>query len=467
MRVNRHSTKFSDRRANTRKDKLLFWVLLAFNIWSGITTILGAQEILPLGLAVACGITVQLMLLLLLSGLVMKGSFFRRWLAILAFSSVSIYTSFFCYYGVLTKDISQIDEKVLATDAHQSLVADVYTPLQERVRDLEAEVAMLEDLAIKESDEGITSDGAIGCGPRCLDFKLQATNVNRLLTESKRQVESLAPKFEYDLEELSPDEIYRKDREALSAVPADDRNDYTLDYKDYFDPLSTVSFITPYSKVFVAEEREIAAVFSLLIALSIDGTSIVQGSAIQRGKGEGTISHMSKRIKNLILAWKSGRANVMSAFNPYASVDWNDLHEIVITIHRESGGKGIQFLSLLRNSIDKYRPHIVNSSSFNSRDNAVFAHGFTEVRDRLVIAGLVIHSDSSSTEPFVVDKDRIDEVWGWIQKEIENLSKSSSSSKDNKFRRRAQISSAEAEHGTVNKGWDDVVKTFKNRNQDK
>ena len=118
------------------KDILLTVVLFFFNVWSGATTIIGASQVLPQELAFLSGIAIQTMLFFLLAGWVMKHSFVRKWLAILAFSAFSVYTSFFCYYNVLTTSVRTRDIRTSSVEAHQVLVGKVFTPLVEKDRQL-------------------------------------------------------------------------------------------------------------------------------------------------------------------------------------------------------------------------------------------------------------------------------------------------------------------------------------------
>lgn len=438
-------------------------ILLLFNLWSGATTIIGAQEILPKNLAVVCGITVQMMLFFLLVGWIMKESFFRKWLATLTFSALSIYTSFFCYYGILTHDINQTNSTVIATDAHQQLIASVYTPLQKRVITLEEEVRNLEELAVKEQEIGITTNGEIGCGPQCLGFHQKATDAKKRSNELNKQIESLAPMFEYDLDGLQPDEIYRKDRAALSAVPETYRNSYELEYQDYFDPLTEVDFLTPFNKVFVDDNREGAAIFAFLIALGVDGISMIQGTSLSTRKEEGTITFLFNRVSNLIVEWQQGKESVFEALGETSDIKWREFSRIVSEVNNNSGGKGIRFLTLFQNSIDDYPPHIINSSLFEGQNSSVFKNGFHQLREQLLASNALEYKASMDTEQWVVKREEMDLLRSWVKQEIKNLSNQDNTTRHVQESRMKRKFSVGASSNNDSGGWDSIMATFKNR----
>lgn len=254
-----------------KKDWLLLLLLLVFNIWSGATTVIGTRQILPDGLALVSGVSVQTMLFCLLSGSVMRHSVVRKSIAILTFSLVSIYTSFFCYYTVMTADAVQQYEQTRAIQAHQSFIAGVYTPLKEEVRSLRIEIDNLDRLSAQECSSS----------QDCAEKKELRRQADRKTPEYQRLQEILdevSEKANFDNRGLIPTEIYSRDLELLSSIPTDVRGGYELRVDDYISNEVDVEILSPFSKVFV--QRESAAIFAILIAAGVDGILILQGSAI-------------------------------------------------------------------------------------------------------------------------------------------------------------------------------------------
>ena len=155
MRSNNRSTNRRKRKSEER-DFLLILILAFFNVASGYTTITGANTILNnFGLAFFLGGFIQLGLFLMLSDFVMKRAPLRKWLAVIVFTFVSVYTSFFTYYISLAAKSDQNMAFDKAEKAHQKLFADVYTPMKERLRKLQEEAATLERKADQERRSGL------------------------------------------------------------------------------------------------------------------------------------------------------------------------------------------------------------------------------------------------------------------------------------------------------------------------
>lgn len=277
MKRSKRHRQTQNRPPEVEKDRLLMVILAIFNLGSGSTTIMGAQQILPKLLAWPLGAAVQLMLFLLLSGAVVKQAWLKKWIAVLVFTGLSVYTSFFTYYGYLAGKADDKQALDRAVQAHQRLVAEVYTPMKVRLTKLEGEAETLRVMAKQEKEIGLTT-GEIGCGEKCRLFKQQAIKKENEVKQFASILEELRPKFEYDVEGLKPEEILNKDRQALAAVPASERNNYPDLARDlYIDTELDISLLAPYYKVKRGEE---SAVTSLAIAMLVDGMVILLGTAI-------------------------------------------------------------------------------------------------------------------------------------------------------------------------------------------
>ena len=81
-----------------KRDIKLLIALTILNIGSGFTTMRGAAQILPRLVGWSSGAAIQALLFLLTSGSTLKHDPFSKWMAVGAFSILSVYTSFFAYY---------------------------------------------------------------------------------------------------------------------------------------------------------------------------------------------------------------------------------------------------------------------------------------------------------------------------------------------------------------------------------
>ncbi len=450
-----------------KRDWLLIVLLFFFNLWSGTTTIIGARQILPDGLAWLSGITVQVMLFFLLSGWIMKDSIFRKWLAILIFTTVSIYTSFFCYYDILTAEISQTRAEIIAVDAHQSLISSVFTPLERQAIKLEKELNELQELARREENEGLTT-GQTGCGEKCRQFKQQATSKKAELEEFNKLVADLRPKFEYDITGLKANEIYKKDREALASVEESFRNGYELKYDNYIDVEREVSFIAPYYKVFKAGSRETIAVFALLIALSIDGIAIIQGTAIEaRKKNNSFIKIMTSRLVELIRSTKYAVREIVNVVNNEEQFDEQDIQKIINDIHIKSEGKGDQILGIFLNSIDDFFPYSLDSRIFENYQDLLLHKGLIDLRSQLSKMGFLTVQKNFSEEEWLVKEESVSNLKYLLKNEINRLSNQNhrKSSKERKKDHRVSEYYYSEDKDDTQQDWSNVFDNLKNRNK--
>lgn len=259
-------------------DRVLLVLLALLNLGSAYTTLVGARQILPWPMSDVLGVTVQTMLFLTLAGFAARHAPIRRWVVIGVFAAASVYTSFFAYYDQLAGH--SLGEAALdrARQAHARFVDDVWQPVQSEVDRRERAAAQLRDQAEREGRQGLTT-GVVGFGPvaRKLaeDARLEELAAAELRTEMERNRE----RFERPIEGLGAEEIYLADLEAWQRAPDAWKAAAVAPTREaYVDLEQAVALITPFWKV---RKGELPAVAALILALAVDGISLLLGSAIQ------------------------------------------------------------------------------------------------------------------------------------------------------------------------------------------
>ncbi|NEQ36670.1 MAG: hypothetical protein F6K40_10435 [Okeania sp. SIO3I5] len=366
----------SPRRRSNRKNKpqeerdiLLMVVLTFFNVGSGATTILGAIQILPIYLAWSVGGAVQLMLFLLQAGLAANRAPLRKWLAIMVLASASVYTSFFTYYGELAQETNEKRAIDMAITAHNRLVSEVYTPMEDNLRDLQQEAVTLRKIADAERERGINS-GAAGYGEQARKLDKQALNKEIEAENFENTVNELRPLFEYNLDNLKPQEILKKDRNALSSAPEEFRNNYPeLKRGDYIDEDLEFSLLAPYLKV---KSQEETALIALLIAVGVDGMAIMLGTAIVTKlippeERRSPVAIVGNSIASSIREVKTSFAQVNNAGRESLPLEDKDLQTAVENMTLNVKGNGSNFLNHFYDAISPVEPHIINYSELTKK----------------------------------------------------------------------------------------------------
>ena len=171
----------------TDKDKLLLVALTILNLGSGITTIKGATQIFPGFVGYSSGFTIQGLLFLLVSGSTLKHAPRLKWLTVASLSAISVYTSFFAYYGTLAGDKEIGDSIDRARAAHRYLVSKVYTPIETKVSQLESD--------IKTKEKEIEKESIPYCGPKCnklkSEKKILVAKLNKLKPEKNKLLQTI------------------------------------------------------------------------------------------------------------------------------------------------------------------------------------------------------------------------------------------------------------------------------------
>ncbi|MEM1170246.1 MAG: hypothetical protein AAGJ08_14500 [Cyanobacteria bacterium P01_H01_bin.35] len=280
------------------KDTKLLIALIMLNITSGFTTMYGAAQILPQYVGWSSGAVIQALLFLLTSGSTLKHAPWLKWMAVGSFSIISVYTSFFAYYDTLVSETREKDGLNRAVSAHQNLVNEIFTPIEEKAQQLEDEIRA-KNKQIEDEVGGTGGSFEQGKGPIFRRLTREKNQLQIRFNGVKRVADELRPFFDYELEGKEPQEIFDVGRKALAQVkpkclPTEpefvclpEKYNGSLDplnpkYKElqakYFDEDARVRIIEPFLKIGKGEEAGIAAAF---MALLVDGCIILLGIGIE------------------------------------------------------------------------------------------------------------------------------------------------------------------------------------------
>lgn len=406
------------------RDIALMVVLAFFNLGSGATTILGAMQILPIKyLAWTLGGAVQLMLFILQAGLAANRTPLRKWLAIMVLATASVYTSFFTYYDKLAQGTNEKRGMDMALKAHNRLISEVYTPMEDHLRDLQQEALTLRETAKAEQDRGIDT-GLIGYGDQARKFDKLALEKEIEAKNFLNTVNQLRPLFEYNPKNLRPVDILNKDRKALSSAPKDFRENYPeLKRGEYIDEDLEFSLLAPYLKV--VKNQEEAALLALIIAIGVDGMAIMLGTAIvvkliPPEERRSPIAIVGNSIANFIRDIKKSSAKVDNASRESFLAEDEDLQAAVEYVTLNVKGKGSNFLNDFYYAILEIEPHTINYSAltqkyrnYDNMQNPVraFIDKLREPRRLWVIR------NQENTE-WMVPPEHYHQLVNWLQKEI-------------------------------------------------
>jgi hypothetical protein len=286
-----------------QKNRQLFGGLIVLNLISLFTTMEGATQVLPKVAAYPAGATIQFLLFLLLSSRQNREHLpkFVRWSVIGGLSFLSIYTSFFAYYELMTAGDKKSQVYDRSVSAHQSLVSDVFTPIQEKIEKLESGIKTKEN-EIAAEKEARRPSGQLGCGSECKKLIKEKEILQAAFNKDKPLLDRLKPLFEYEPSKITAEKVFDLDRKALGSVttnclssnptficlPNEYRNvlnPQSPKYEDfknkYFDPDLKIGLIAPFLKI---KQGEPPAIGAATIALIIDGCIILLGLGIEGGK---------------------------------------------------------------------------------------------------------------------------------------------------------------------------------------
>jgi hypothetical protein len=293
------------------RDRVLLGLLFALNVVSAFTTVVGARMVLPWPMSDVLGLAVQALLFLALSGYVAGHAPVRRWLVVGVFSFLSVYTSFFAYYDQLTGDALASGNLDRARQAHARFVDAVWQPQQAEVDALERKAAQLFALAEREGTGGVTT-GRTGYGPVARQYAEEARQTEALAAERRADLERLRPRFEVDADALTADALYLWDLNTWQSAPDPWKADAPLPARaDWLDLDQEVALVTPFAKI---QRGETAAVAALLMALLVDGTAIVLGTAVTRRRA-GLLPTVREQLVGTVRQVKDAGAAVSTAWS--------------------------------------------------------------------------------------------------------------------------------------------------------
>ena len=316
----------------------------------------------------------------------------RKWTAVSVFASLSIYTSFFTYYDTLAtnsqgKSSHDVDKAVVA---HQRLVSDVYTPLEEKLITLQSQVTFYENAKIKEM-EGNGLSGEKGFGAKARSFAEEAQKADYEASELKPIVDSIGTLFKQDTSKIVSEKILENDRKALAAVPKKYlpkkyQNKPDLERADYVDEETTVKLLEPFHKV---KRGEPPAIASLMIATMVDGMVIMLGTAIEPRRRNAPFEVPAQFFSSVILGIKNACATVIKAFDKSAHAyiglradETIGLRGGVDLVTLRLKGRGSDFLEEFYHAIDP-KTGIIDFIRLQENANTTFAIGYRMLLDEL------------------------------------------------------------------------------------
>lgn len=400
----------------SKRDYILLVLLLIIQVGSGTTSVLGAEEVLPRELARTIGITIQSLLFLLLSGLTATHAPVRKWIAILVLTFLSIYTSFFINYKFIAGDVLETEADSKALQVHATLVAKVYSPIQDEYRDLDAEATVWEEKAKRELN-GLTT-GIKGRGPIAKSFEVQAIEKRQEANKLKSIKEDLDPLFNYETEGLEPKEIFQKDSKAWRNTPEKFREKHPKpEIKNYIIESTQIGLLAGYNKV---REGEQAAIVSMFIAIAVDGISLMLGTAININPKNtnsrfSIIDFLEKNISKIIIDIKSAKNRLRDSWNkllPRVNNFQIDRYEIITLM---LDGKCSEFLEDFVYSIEPLPEHKINEEHLKSHENETFRRGYRRLIKKLQELRWI----QRKSDTWVVEKERFNRLTRWFSEEIE------------------------------------------------
>lgn len=416
-------------RPSEERDYLLIGLLAIFNLVSGYTTIKGVEILLDnLTLAVCLGGFIQLVLFLTLAEFMLKRAHLPKWIAVIVFTFTSVYTSFFTYYTHLASknNIDLAHNK--AEQAHNKLVADVYTPMQEKLRQLQQDAKTLRRKANEEAGIGLTT-GLKGRGPVAKTFEQEALEKEEEAKQFQITLNELSPQFNYNFKKLEPQAIMEKDRQALAATPKKFRNNYKdLDRSTYINPEDDISLFAPYLKLQSQDvNQQRPAILSLLIASLVDGMSILLGTATTfKPYRRSCIVTVGKAVARLITNTKRSSAEITQAFKqsgsaltettPEAHTELDDTVEMLTLRLR---GRGSEFLQYFYGAIKETAPHEIDRSFFENHSEQSYRNSFRDLIDQLrdpKLRWIEIHDKN-----WQVQEEYYHRMVRWLKTEIKRL----------------------------------------------
>lgn len=371
-----------DSRQWRQKDWGLFVPLLILNVVSLWSTIRGTELALGhAGVAVMAGVSIQGILFILLSGMAASHVPFRKWIAILALGSISIYTSFFVYHNKFVTTDQMIGAQFRPAEmAHEQLVTTVVKPLQEDFDGLRArDLALEQAIDSEEGGEGIT--GLRGRGPEARKLIAERNELTPRLRELQLSVEKIQPllvkaKALDSSASDAPDDLFSIDKAIWEAVPTDYREGVMQGPRreDYFDQASRFQLLTPLFNLLDGKSDPVS-IASFTLASFIDGISIMLGTAIDRRARRAPFENVSDFLTQIIWGYKTASKSIsyyldrpgqrrVKVTDAESTMPKDVVHLVQLIIN----GPGSNFLMTLVDAIDSEKKEIDYASLEKSGD---------------------------------------------------------------------------------------------------
>lgn len=332
-----------------QRDWGLLILLIVLNLRSGYTTVLGAMQLLPDSMAIIFGLTIQGMLFLVLGGFALRHAEFRKWTLVFVFAGICIYASFFAVYEELAGEADKKRELETALQSHAALVSAVYQPARSRIDTLDREAKALFELVELEKSRGSTS-GVSGYGPIAKKYAAEASEKKIEADGLKADLERLQPMFEYVAEDLTPEEIFRKDLEAWQFAPTSWKEGVPQPVRSsYVDLDAQVVLLAPLQRI---QEGDITAIIAFALAALVDGIAIFLGTAIDIRQNKTTWSEsVAKFIGSAKTSTAVVRQAIVSPGSTAAEPEEALLDNALAVVDLRIAGRGSDFLTTFYQSI--------------------------------------------------------------------------------------------------------------------
>jgi hypothetical protein len=371
-----------------KSDKLLFAGLIGLNTVSGLTTIQGALQILTGPAGLVAGVAIQSMLLLLSSDKAASHAPLRKWTAMAVLSSVSIYTSFFSYYGLMTKDKQAKTASSMAISAFTTQKAAIYSPIATKVSQLEGNIKQLETQRVNEI-KGDGTTGIQGVGDQAVTLAKELEKKRKEYHPLQAVHEKIKSDFDFDLTNLTPEDLFKKAQVAYSNIPPEFRGNAKPPKRDDFiDIDSSVEFLAPVNKL---KRGDTDAFASLAIASFVDGMIILLATAvtIKKRNSKAPIQDLTKWIAQNLIDIKVLIRTIVDISDQVVggmpSADFIDTTRLDNPVHLVSfrlRGRASHFLAMLYHHLHP-ETRVLDYEALLKHDNPTYQLGYRMMLDEL------------------------------------------------------------------------------------
>jgi hypothetical protein len=418
-------------RTDRGKGTVLFTTVMLLSIYSGTTTIEGAQQVFSPGVGFFVGLVIQSILFLFLVNQIPRDfPVLIKWIIIGFFTVASIYTSFFSHYERLSGTDNSIRMNTYAAQKHSAIVNEFYIPLKSELDRLESNVDKFNKWA-DEEDKGKGKTQQSGKGKQHKEYQEKRLEAEEKIADIKKIVAEAGSLFTIDakqLTSLSPQQIRNKDVEALSKLP---KKYWPESYKnssidsltkegEYLKEQTTNKLLLPFYRV---AEKDTSAYAALGIASFMDLCALLLGVGIDARKNEKRpLQSISQWISTWVMGWKDSRATLKD-LEQYQGQSYPDpflenAFPEFLTLKLQ--GKGSDFLEYFLDSIH-IESYELDMEKIKSHQNLTFIAGlkllFISLRNRgWVIEGI----NAENKGVFKVPDQYSSQFFSWLIDAINN-----------------------------------------------